>query len=103
MHATHETETKKHIRAKSINDIEEKIMKEKNYSKEEAEQYRLSNHMYKKIAETYVDEKMREIKSVHESFLKHNHQIDHVLLNTGTKEDLVEQMRNLIVYYTNQQ
>lgn len=103
LHATHETETKKHIRAKSINDIEEKIMKEKDYSKEEAEQFRLSNHMYKKIAETYVDEKMREIKSVHESFLKHNHQIDHVLLNTGTKEDLVEQMRNLIVYYTNQQ
>ena len=35
LHATHETETKKHIRAKSINDIEEKIMKEKNYSKEQ--------------------------------------------------------------------
>ncbi len=100
LHATHETETKNHIRAKSINDIEEKIMKEISCSKQEAEQCRISNYMYKEITETYVDEKMKEIKAVHESFLKHNYQIDHVLLNTGTKEDLVEQMRNLIAYYT---
>lgn len=102
LHATHESETKKHIRAKSINDIEEEIMKETGCSKQEAEQIRLSNHVYKENIEVYVEEKMEEIRTVHDSFLKHNHQIDHVLLNTGTKEDLVEQMRNLIAYYTQQ-
>lgn len=45
---------------------------------------------------------MKEIKAVHDSFVQHNYQINHVLLNTGTKEDLVEQMRNLISYYTQQ-
>lgn len=100
LHATHETETKNHIREKSINDIEEEIMKETGCSKQESEQYRLSNHIYKEKVEAYVDEKIGEIKGVHDSFVEHNHQIDHVLLNTGTKEDLVEQMRNLIAYYT---
>ena len=100
LHATHETETKNHIRAKSINDIEEEIMKEEGCSRQEAEQIRLSNHVYKENVEAYVDEKMEEIRAVHDSFLQHNHQINHVLLNTGTKEDLVEQMRNLIAYYT---
>jgi len=100
LHATHETETKNHIRAKSINDIEEEIMRKTGCSKQKAEQYRLSNPIYNKNVENYVNEKMTEIKGVHDSFLKHNHQIDHVLLNTGTKEDLVEQMRNLIAYYT---
>ena len=102
LHATHETETKNHIRAKSIHDIEEEIMKEMNCSRKEAEQIRLSSHMYKETVEAYVDEKMKEIRAVHDSFLQHNYQIDHVLLNTGTKEDLVEQMRNLIAYYTQQ-
>lgn len=102
LHATHETETRNHIRAKSINDVEEKIMGETNCSKQEAEQIRLSNHVYKESIERYVDEKMKEIRDVHDSFLRHNHQIDHVLLNTGTKEDLVEQMRNLIAHYTQQ-
>ena len=102
LHATHETETKKHIRVKSINDIEEEIMKETGCSRGEAEQYRLSKQIYKENVEAYVEEKMKEIRVVHDSFLKHNHQIDHVLLNTGTKEDLVAQMRNLIAYYTQQ-
>lgn len=102
LHATHETETKNHIRAKSINDIEEEIMKTTGCSRQEAEQSRLSNHVYKENVEAYVNEKMEEIRVVHDSFLQHNHQIDHVLLNTGTKEDLVEQMRNLIAYYTQQ-
>lgn len=102
LHATHETETKNHIRAKSINDIEEEIMKKTGCAKQEAEQYRLSEPIYNKNVEAYVEEKMEEIRGVHDSFLKHNHQIDHVLLNTGTKEDLVEQMRNLIAYYTQQ-
>ena len=100
LHATHETETKNHIRAKSINDIEEGIMKQTGCSRQEAEQIRLSNQEYKKNVEAYVNEKMDEIKAVHNSFLHHNHHIDHVLLNTGTKEDLVEQMRNLIAHYT---
>lgn len=102
LHATHETETKNHIRAKSINDIEEEIMKEMGCSRQEAEHIRISNHEYKDNIEVYVEEKMEEIRAVHDSFLQHNHQIDHVLLNTGTKEDLVEQMRNLIAYYTQQ-
>ena len=75
-------------------------MKEEGCSRQEAEQIRLSNHVYKENVEAYVDEKMEEIRAVHDSFLQHNHQINHVLLNTGTKEDLVEQMRNLIAYYT---
>lgn len=100
LHATHETETKNHIHEKCINDFAEDIMKELRCSKLEAEQYMLSDPEYKKRIDALVDEKMEEIKGVHESFLEHNDEIDHVLLNTGTKEDLVEQMRNLISFYT---
>jgi len=102
LHATHETETKNHIRAKCVNDYAEEIMKEMNCSMLEAEQRMLSDSKYKRSIDLLVKEKMEEIKKVHKSFLEHNYEIDHVLLNTGTKEDLVAQMRNLISFYTQQ-
>ena len=43
----------------------------------------------------YID----EVEKVHKEFLNYNHLIDHILLNTGTKEELVEQMNNLINFY----
>jgi hypothetical protein len=42
----------------------------------------------------------KEIKSVHNDFCNHNKNIDHVLLNTGTREDLIEQMTNIINFYS---
>lgn len=102
LHATHETETINHIRAKCYNDIVEAIMKNSGCSMEEAEQNMVSNAQIKALLDAQIEEKLEEIKSVHNTYIKHIHHIDHVLLNTGTKEDLVEQMRNLIAYYTQQ-
>ena len=99
LHATHETETKNHIREKILNDMENDIVLKERCSPEVAK--RKCNVDKSIIDEVYrrLDEKVEEIKKVHYSYLSHNYQIDHVLLNTGTKEDLVEQMRNLIAYY----
>lgn len=100
LHATHETETINHIRAKCINDIAEGIMKKNSCSRKEAEQQLITNSEIKAYLDAQIEEKCEEIKTIHDSYVKHIYHIDHVLLNTGTKEDLVEQMRNLIAYYT---
>lgn len=102
LHATHETETINHIRAKCCNDIAVDITKKCGCSIVDAERQVQSNPTYSAILESQVEEKREEIKSVHNDYVDHIHHINHVLLNTGTKEDLVEQMRNLIAFYTMQ-
>ena len=102
LHATHETETMNHIRVKCSNDIVESIMKKNKCSIKEAEQIMISDAQVKADLDAQIEEKRQEIISVHNAYIEHIHHIDHVLLNTGTKEDLVEQMRNLIAYYTQQ-
>ena len=56
---------------------------------------------FRKLLIEAVDADLNEIRDTHYDFVKYNHHIDHVLLNTGTREDLVEQMSNLINYYIN--
>ena len=73
-----------------------------NCSIKEAEQIMISDTQIKADFDAQIEEKREEIISVHNAYIEHIHHIDHVLLNTGTKEDLVEQMRNLIAYYTQQ-
>ena len=102
LHATHETETMNHIRVKCSTDIADFIMKKSNCSIKEAEQIMISDTQIKADFDAQIEEKREEIISVHNAYIEHIHHIDHVLLNTGTKEDLVEQMRNLIAYYTQQ-
>lgn len=99
LHATHETETKNHIVEKCKLDLVNKIMDEICCDENEAFELLKCRDFYQKKLNEDIKSKLAEIKQVHESFLKHNHQIDHILLNTGTREDLVAQMTNLINYY----
>jgi guanylate kinase len=101
LHATHATETKKHITSKRKFELEEEIKNQHNTYSAEDIKYEFENNMivqerFNKIVAT--DEK--EIEEVHNDFCDHNINIDHVLLNTGTREDLIEQMTNLINYYS---
>lgn len=99
LHATHETETKNHIMEKCKLDMTKNIINEIGCSEDEASELLTSREDYQKKLNEDIQSKLDEIKRVHDSFLEHNHQIDHVLLNTGTREDLVAQMNNLINYY----
>lgn len=98
LHAAHETETRKHIEIKVRETIEKKIAKEKNCSEDEAKLI-FKNKQYKDEFFKEVKNKENEVYEIHQMFKEHNNQIDHVLLNTGTREDLVNQMEKLIEYY----
>lgn len=102
LHATHESATKNHIVEKCKNGVLEKIIfdHENNCSHEGAELILQNNLEYQDELSQVVEADLNEVRDIHYSFLKHNDKIDHVLLNTGTREDLVEQMINLINYYT---
>ena len=115
LHATHETATKNHIKKKRKDECIIEICKEKclkkgltfnehsarNMIENDPEiQFKFENDI--PIQDEYnkkVSDDLIEIKEIHQKFLQYNHLIDHVLLNTGTREDLVEQMINLIKYY----
>lgn len=99
LHATHETETKNHITEKCRLDAIKKIIKDRKCTEEEAKEMLRCNDLYQKGLNDDIQKKLAEIRQVHNSFLEYNHQIDHVLLNTGTREDLVAQMNNLINFY----
>lgn len=99
LHAAHETETRKHIEAKVRETMETRIVKECGCSAEDASRILKNNLDYRKEFFEIVEKKTKEIKEIHHEFKKHNHQIDHVLLNTGTREDLVNQMEKLIENY----
>ena len=99
LHATHETETKNHIKEKCKLDMVKKICKETGCCDDEALGFLKNSEAYQKELSEDVCGKLEEIRQVHDSFLQYNHQIDHVLLNTGTREDLVAQMNNLINFY----
>ena len=98
LHAAHETETRKHIIEKCKEDILKEIQFEFNYSNEETLEKFQNEHHQKRFKAT-IESKLCEIKKVHYDFLLHNYKINHVLLNTGTREDLVSQMTNIIDYY----
>lgn len=100
LHATHETETKNHIKEKCKLDMINKIMDEVECCEDEALNLLKCKEVYRKKLKEDIESKLSEVRQVHNSFLEYNHQIDHVLLNTGTREDLVAQMTNLINYYS---
>jgi len=104
LHATHETATRTHIEEKRRNEVIESIisteMKKGNIiNKETALSYFKIDRSAQKEFNELIKHDLEEIKLIHYSFLSYNTMIDHVLLNTGTREDLVEQMINLINYY----
>lgn len=61
LHATHETETKNHIREKCIADIKEEITKEKGGTQKEIEQFCEDNPDYQRIIDEMVEQKLIEI------------------------------------------
>lgn len=99
LHATHETETKNHIKEKCKLDMTKRIIRELNCTEGEATKLLECRDVYQIQLNKDIQAKLLEIRHVHNSFLEHNHQIDHILLNTGTREDLVSQMTNIINYY----
>lgn len=103
LHATHETETKKHIEAKRRFELIEEIKKQNQELSSESTILEFENNrILQDKFNTLVANDQQEIIDVHNDFCKHNIKIDHVLLNTGTREDLIEQISNLILYYSNQ-
>jgi len=101
LHATHATETRKHIESKFKFELEEEIRKNHiEYSEEKVKEEFINNKEIQELYMRKITDNENEIIEVHDEFCKHNINIDHILLNTGTREDLVEQMNNLINYYT---
>ncbi len=99
LHATHETETRNHIEAKRFHDKLQEIMEKQGCSKDEAETRLSNSQVLLEELNKKIEADLKEIEDVHKKFLDYNTQIDHVLLNTGTREDLVSQMVNLLDYY----
>ncbi|GJQ61057.1 MAG: hypothetical protein SCALA702_01100 [Melioribacteraceae bacterium] len=103
LHATHESSTKKHIYAKRRFELEKEIrQKHRDITKEQVKFEFENNQDLQERFQTITSNDEKEIVDVHYDFCKHNIQIDHVLLNTGTREDLIEQITNLIIYYSAQ-
>lgn len=99
LHATHETETKNHIVTKCRLDMMRSICNDQGCSDEESEAVLQNSAFYQRKLKEDIAARLAEIRAVHDDFLRYNHLIDHVLLNTGTREDLVAQMTNLINFY----
>ena len=99
LHATHETATKRHIEEKRRSEIILSIQKEKNIMLDEAVDVFESEFEYQRRSHALVQKDLNEIKDIHCSYRDNNFQFDHVLLNTGTNNDLIEQMVNLINAY----
>lgn len=100
LHATHESATKKHIKEKRKSEIILSIQKKYGESIKEASNIFEQNIQYTKELDDLVEKDIQEIKEIHYSYCENNYLIDHVLLNTGTNNDLIEQMINLINAYT---
>jgi len=101
LHATHETATKKHIETKRRFELEVEIKKRhSNYSIEEIKYEFENNRDIQEKFRKNTENDMQEIKDVHNDFCNYNINIDHVLLNTGTRENLIEQITNLINHYS---
>lgn len=100
LHATHETETKNHITEKCRLDLLKKIAIESNCTEIEALELMKHKESLQNHLKDDIEVRLDEIKQVHNDFLNHNVQINHILLNTGTREDLVAQMNNIINFYT---
>jgi hypothetical protein len=100
LHATHETATKSHIEEKRKNALIDIIISSTNDLHHDEAEVIFREEIYHKKFNDLVNHDLKEIKEIHCDFLEHNIDIDHVLLNTGTREDLVEQMNNLISHYS---
>jgi len=101
LHATHETATKKHIEAKRRFELETEIKKRhSNYSIEEIKYEFENNNEIQEALQRNIANDFKEIETVHNDFSNNSINIDHVLLNTGTRENLIEQITNLINHYS---
>lgn len=100
LHATHETAMREHIIDKRKLEMRLQIQEEKSLTKKQALQMIENDRSILNKIEQSVENDLKEIHQVHESFKDNNYLIDHVLLNTGSDNDLVEQMMNLINFYS---
>ena len=103
LHATHDTETRKHIERKRQLESRKSIQNNLPHGTDlsDSEITALFNEssnyeLYKKKVEADLD----EIKDTHYQYIKYISQVDHVLLNTGTQDDLVLQMLKILKSYT---
>jgi len=105
LHAAHKSATEEHIRQKR----KLEVIKEETNNKKFKNQEELNDEFSKLIQtnisvqekyEKMIENDKNEINKVFEDYIKNIADIDHVLLNTGSREDMVEQMNNLIKYYS---
>jgi hypothetical protein len=108
LHATHESKTKAHIKRKRAIEILKKTIGY-DHSNSDDNQLNGDELMQKYASEDLlslylesIEYDLKEIKKVQDEYSDYCHLIDHVLLNTGTREDLTEQMINLINEYSKQ-
>ena len=102
LHATHDTETRKHIERKRQLESRKNIQKSLPHGEElsDSEITALFNEssnyeMYRRR----VDADLAEIKDTHYQYIEHISQVDYVLLNTGTQDDLILQMLKILKNY----
>jgi len=104
LHATHNSATMKHITRKRTKEIREEIAKD---AKEKEKLILNDNEIYKRVitepCKTALEKKiqadLKEIRAIHEQYAEFIGHVDHVLLNTGTQNDLALQMRKLLKEY----
>lgn len=103
LHATHDTETRKHIERKRQLESRKSIQKNQLYGNELSDSELTKLFHEKQNYELYkkrVAADLEEIKDTHYKYIKHISQVDHVLLNTGTQDDLILQMLKILKNYT---
>lgn len=104
LHAAHTTATEDHIKKKRSLEIMKCFglstnSKKSEVLKKEFDMLIRTNIKAKKRFDELVQKDKDEIKQVFHDYIANISNIDHVLLNTGTRENLIDQMMNLIKFY----
>lgn len=104
LHATHDTETKKHIERKRRFECRSQIIDEAKKSGEDLSDKEVTereqSEKYVKLKVQMIAADLEEIRSTHNDYVKYITEVDHVLLNTGTQDDLIMQMQKILKIYS---
>lgn len=104
LHATHDTETKKHIERKRRFECRVQIIEDAQKSGEDLSDKEVTereqSEKYIKVRDQRIKADLEEIRDTHYEYVKYITEVDHVLLNTGTQDDLIMQMQKILKVYS---
>lgn len=106
LHATHDTETRKHIQKKRELESRKKIRQiaqrdeSLDLSDDDVTKRFLSDDNQELLKNT-INTDLNEIKETHYRYVDCISQVNHVILNTGTQDDLILQMLKVLKIYKN--